>query len=66
MKAMRTLVASMNKIIDRSCYTPKAASATASEQRPLAISVQGLADLTYLMEMPFDSLEHLQFNETLF
>lgn len=65
-QAVQNLVRSLNNIIDRSSYSPQKAGDTVAEQRPLAIKVQGLADLTYLMEMPFDSKQHLQFNEMLF
>lgn len=61
-KAVITLVRALNKILDRSNYAPKSAAANASTQRPIAINVQGMADLTYLMEMPFDSKENLMFN----
>ena len=59
-RAVLTLVRALNQILDRSNYAPK--SAAASSQRPIAINVQGMADLTYLMEMPFDSKENLLFN----
>ena len=56
----------LNKVIDKNFYPTEAARKSNLRHRPIAIGVQGLADVFMMMGMPFDSPEARSLNEEIF
>merc|ERR1719240_1137265 len=56
----------LNKVIDRNYYPMEEARRSNMRHRPIAIGVQGLADVFMLMRMPFESEEARRLNEDIF
>lgn len=54
-KVTKVLVRNLNKIIDTTAYPVESARYSNLKNRPIAVGVQGLADLFLEMEIPFDS-----------
>merc|ERR1719240_1420969 len=56
----------LNKVIDRNHYPLEEARRSNMRHRPIAIGVQGLADVFMLMRMPFESEQARRLNEDIF
>jgi ribonucleoside-diphosphate reductase alpha subunit len=56
----------LNRVIDRNYYPTEAARASNLQHRPIAIGVQGLADVFMMLGLPFDSKPARDLNESIF
>jgi ribonucleoside-diphosphate reductase alpha chain len=56
----------LDKIIDVNYYPVEEAKISNHKHRPIGIGVQGLADVFYIMEIPFDSEEAAIINKKIF
>ncbi len=65
-KIVRVVTFNLNKIIDISFYPTKKTRKSNTENRPIGIGIQGLADVFFLMNIPFHSEEAKQINEKIF
>lgn len=65
-KNTATLVRGLNKVIDINYYSVKKGEKGAKEQRAIAIGVQGLADLVYLLDYQFVSEETKNLNKRIY
>ena len=52
--AVRIVTQNLNKVIDRNAYPLEEAKRSNFRHRPVGIGVQGLADVFFLLDMPFD------------
>ena len=62
----RKVVRSLNKVIDINTYSTKKGKKGGLEQRAIAIGVQGLADVFYLMDYVFTSEDARKLNKDIF
>lgn len=62
----KVLVENLDKIIDRTSYPIESAEKSNKRHRPLAVGVQGLADLFFELRIPFDSLAAKKLNIQIF
>jgi ribonucleoside-diphosphate reductase alpha chain len=60
------LVYSLNNIIEANWYPDSKTKRSNKQTRPIAIGVQGLADVFAMLKMPFDSEEAKQLNKEIF
>ena len=65
-KIVKVVAFNLNKIIDISFYPTKKTRKSNTENRPIGIGIQGLADVFFLMDIPFHSEEAKQINEKIF
>jgi ribonucleoside-diphosphate reductase alpha chain len=65
-KIVKVVTFNLNKIIDISFYPTKKTKKSNTENRPIGIGIQGLADVFFLMDVPFHSEEAKQINEKIF
>lgn len=65
-EVMITVVTNLNIIIDKNKYPNDETQLSNMLHRPLGIGIQGLADLLFVMKIPFDSKEAMQINKELF
>jgi len=56
----------LNRVIDKNYYPTEAARKSNLRHRPIALGVQGLADVFMILGMPFDSPEAHELNEAIF
>jgi ribonucleoside-diphosphate reductase alpha subunit len=56
----------LNRVIDRNYYPTEAARKSNLRHRPIAIGVQGLADVFMMMGLSFDEPKARELNETIF
>lgn len=63
---VRILTRNLNKIIDKNYYPVPESEYSNKQGRPIAIGVQGLADVFALMRMPFTSPEAKELNKLIF
>jgi ribonucleoside-diphosphate reductase alpha subunit len=62
----RVVTRNLNRVIDRNYYPTDAARKSNMRHRPIAIGVQGLADVFMMMGWAFDSQEARYWNEYIF
>jgi ribonucleoside-diphosphate reductase alpha subunit len=62
----RVITRNLNRVIDRNYYPTEAASKSNLLHRPIAIGVQGLADVFMMLGLPFDSKPARELNEAIF
>ena len=56
----------LNRVIDKNYYPTEAARKSNMRHRPIALGVQGLADVFMMMGLPFDSPDARELNEAIF
>lgn len=56
----------LNKVIDKTFYPSKKTQATNLAHRPIGLGVQGLADVFFMLDLPFDSEEAAALNRDIF
>lgn len=66
MGVTKHVVKSLNSVIDNNMYPVPEAEQSNLSHRPMAIGVQGLADVFAMIKAPFDSEEAAQLNERIF
>ena len=62
----RVITRNLNRVIDKNFYPTESARKSNMRHRPIAIGVQGLADVYMMMGIPFDSAEARQMNKDIF
>ena len=60
------LVRNLNKIVDNNYYVLPESKKSNLEHRPIAIGVQGLADVFFRMKVPFTSDDAMKINKNIF
>lgn len=65
-KVTRVVTRNLNQIIDRNFYPTETARKSNMRHRPIAIGVQGLADVFMMMGIPFDSPRARELNTNIF
>jgi ribonucleoside-diphosphate reductase alpha chain len=65
-KTTRILTKNLNKVIDQSTYPIQSAERSNKRHRPIGIGVQGLADVFFMMRIPFESAKARQLNANIF
>jgi ribonucleoside-diphosphate reductase alpha chain len=65
-KEVRKIVRALNKVVDINSYSTKKGEKGGLEQRAIAIGIQGLADVFYLMDYEFTSAEARDLNKKIF
>ena len=65
-KEVRKIVRALNKVVDINSYSTKKGEKGGLEQRAIAIGIQGLADVFYLMDYEFTSQEARDLNKKIF
>ena len=65
-KVTKVLVNNLNKVIDVTAYPLESARISNKKHRPIAVGVQGLADLFLKLELPFDSPRARELNIQVF
>lgn len=63
---VRIIVRNLNKIIDVNYYPLPEAEKSNKRSRPVAVGVQGLADVFHRLKIPYDSPEAAQLNHDIF
>ena len=62
----RVVTRNLNRVIDRNYYPTEAALKSNMRHRPIAIGVQGLADVFMMLGLSFDEFAARELNETIF
>ena len=62
----RVVTRNLNRVIDKNYYPTEAARKSNMRHRPIAIGVQGLADVFMMMGLAFDSHEARELNKKIF
>jgi ribonucleoside-diphosphate reductase alpha subunit len=62
----RIVTRNLNRVIDKNFYPTEAARKSNLRHRPIAIGVQGLADVFMMMGLPFDDPKARQLNKGIF
>jgi len=62
----QVITRNLNRVIDRNYYPTEAARKSNLRHRPIAIGVQGLADVFMMLGIPFDSKPARDLNEAIF
>jgi ribonucleoside-diphosphate reductase alpha subunit len=62
----RVITRNLNRVIDKNFYPTESARRSNMWHRPIAIGVQGLADVFMMLGIPFDSAEARQINKDIF
>ena len=65
-KVARVVTRNLNRVIDKNYYPTEAARKSNMRHRPIAIGVQGLADVFMMLGLPFDSPEARGMNQLIF
>lgn len=65
-KVVRVATRNLNNVIDRTFYPTDKCKKSNLRHRPIAIGVQGLADVFFMMELPFDSEAAMTLNREIF
>jgi ribonucleoside-diphosphate reductase alpha chain len=62
----RVITRNLNRVIDKNFYPTESARKSNMRHRPIAIGVQGLADVYMMLGVSFDSVEARQINKDIF
>jgi ribonucleoside-diphosphate reductase alpha subunit len=62
----RVMTRNLNRVIDANFYPTESARRSNMRHRPIAIGVQGLADVFMMIGLPFDSVKARQLNKEIF
>jgi len=62
----RVVTRNLNRVIDKNYYPTEAAKKSNMRHRPIAIGVQGLADVYMMLGIPFDSPQAREINKDIF
>jgi ribonucleoside-diphosphate reductase alpha subunit len=62
----RVLVRNLNKVIDNNYYPTKETMTSNSKHRPIAVGIQGLADVYNMFKVPFGSDQAKELNKRIF
>jgi ribonucleoside-diphosphate reductase alpha subunit len=65
-KVARIVTRNLNRVIDRNFYPTEAARKSNMRHRPIAIGVQGLADVFMMLGLSFDELKARELNTAIF
>ena len=65
-KVTRVVTRNLNRVIDRNYYPTEAARKSNMRHRPIAIGVQGLADVFMMLGLSFDEPKARELNEAIF
>ena len=65
-EVVRVITRNLNRVIDKNFYPTESARKSNMRHRPIAIGVQGLADVYMMMGIPFDSESARQLNKDIF
>ena len=65
-EVVRVVTRNLNRVIDNNFYPTESCRNSNMRHRPIAIGVQGLADVFMMMGMPFDSPQARQLNTDIF
>ena len=65
-QVVRILTRNLNRCIDRNYYPTPEAERSNRRHRPIAIGVQGLADVFAAMSLPYETVEALELNRRIF
>jgi len=65
-ETVRLATRNLNNVIDRNFYPVEEAKRSNMSTRPIALGVQGLADVFALLKYPFDSQEAMDLNKKIF
>lgn len=65
-KVIRVVTRNLNRVIDRNYYPTEAARKSNLRHRPIAIGVQGLADVYMMLGLAFDEPKARQLNKDIF
>lgn len=65
-RVVQIAVRNLNTVIDKNMYPVETAEHSNMKLRPIALGVQGLADVFALLKLPFDSYEAKQLNKAIF
>jgi ribonucleoside-diphosphate reductase alpha chain/ribonucleoside-diphosphate reductase subunit M1 len=65
-RVTRVVTRNLNRVIDRNYYPTEAARKSNMRHRPIAIGVQGLADMFQMLGLPFDSDKARWHNKEIF
>ena len=65
-KVTRVVTRNLNRVIDRNYYPTEAARVSNMRHRPIAIGVQGLADVFMMLGLSFDEPKARELNELIF
>jgi len=65
-KVTRVVTRNLNRVIDRNYYPTEAARKSNIRHRPIAIGVQGLADVFMMLGLSFDEPKARELNEAIF
>lgn len=65
-KVTRVVTRNLNRVIDRNYYPTEAARKSNLRHRPIAIGVQGLADIYMMLGLAFDEPQARQMNKDIF
>jgi len=65
-KVCHVIVRNLNKVVDKNFYPVPETKLSNFKHRPLGIGVQGLADVFFLMRIPFDSNQARELNKRIF
>ena len=65
-KVARIVTRNLNRVIDRNYYPTEAARKSNMRHRPIAIGVQGLADVFMMLGLSFDELKARKLNTAIF
>lgn len=65
-KTVKHMTRNLNCIIEANCYPVKEAETSNKRHRPIAVGVQGLADVFMKLRMPYDSPEAAELNVLIF
>jgi ribonucleoside-diphosphate reductase alpha chain len=65
-KVTRVVTRNLNRVIDRNYYPTEAARKSNMRHRPIAIGVQGLADVYMMLGLSFDEPQARQLNKDIF
>jgi ribonucleotide reductase alpha subunit len=63
---VRVVTRNLNKVIDKNFYPTLSSRNSNMRHRPIAIGVQGLADVFMMLDLPFDSSKAKQMNTMIF
>lgn len=63
---VRRMTHNLNRVIDKNYYVNEKTRRSNMRHRPIGIGVQGLADVFFMLEMPYGSEESKQLNKDIF
>ena len=65
-KIVKIITNNLNKIIDKNFYPIEKSKLSNIKHRPIGIGIQGLADVYFIMEYPYESVEASNMNKYIF